>query len=78
MKNITFNDPAYLWFLLIVPAILVFYFFRHKKSEPSLTITGLEPFRHISFLAANVKGSIIGFGLESYRLAIESFLVKTI
>ncbi|HNW75086.1 MAG: 3-dehydroquinate dehydratase [Bacteroidales bacterium] len=37
-----------------------------------------EPFRHISFLAANVKGSIIGFGLESYRLAIESFLVKTI
>ena len=37
-----------------------------------------EPFRHTSFLAANVKGSIIGFGLESYRLAIESFLVKTI
>lgn len=37
-----------------------------------------EPFRHISFLAANVKGSIIGFGLESYRLAVESFLVKTI
>lgn len=33
-----------------------------------------EPFRHISFLAANVKGSVIGFGLESYRLAIESFL----
>ena len=33
-----------------------------------------EPFRHISFLAANVKGSVIGFGLESYRLAIESFI----
>ncbi len=37
-----------------------------------------EPFRHISFLAANVKGSIIGFGLESYRLAVESFLTKTV
>lgn len=37
-----------------------------------------EPFRHISFLAANVRGSIIGFGLESYRLAVESFLTKTV
>lgn len=35
-----------------------------------------EPFRHTSFLAAFVKGSIIGFGLESYRLAIESLIMK--
>ncbi|MEI7725122.1 MAG: type II 3-dehydroquinate dehydratase [Bacteroidota bacterium] len=35
-----------------------------------------EPFRHTSFLAAYVKGSIIGFGLESYRLAIESLVTK--
>jgi 3-dehydroquinate dehydratase-2 len=35
-----------------------------------------EPFRHTSILAAYVKGSIIGFGLESYRLAIESLVVK--
>jgi 3-dehydroquinate dehydratase-2 len=32
-----------------------------------------EPFRHTSFIAANVKGIIIGFGMESYRLAVESF-----
>lgn len=35
-----------------------------------------EPFRHTSMLAAFVKGSIIGFGLESYRLAIESLVPK--
>ena len=35
-----------------------------------------EPFRHTSFLAAYVKGSIIGFGMESYRLAIESLATK--
>jgi 3-dehydroquinate dehydratase II len=35
-----------------------------------------EPFRHTSFLAANVKGSIIGFGMESYRLAVESLVTK--
>jgi len=36
-----------------------------------------EDFRHISYLAPNCKGSIIGFGLDSYRLAIESFLLTT-
>jgi 3-dehydroquinate dehydratase-2 len=33
-----------------------------------------EPFRHTSFLAANVKGIIIGFGMDSYRLAVEGFV----
>jgi 3-dehydroquinate dehydratase II len=35
-----------------------------------------EPYRHTSLLGAFVKGSIIGFGLESYRLAIESIIMK--
>ncbi|MGZ3767792.1 MAG: type II 3-dehydroquinate dehydratase [Mucilaginibacter sp.] len=33
-----------------------------------------EVFRHQSMLAANCRGVIAGFGLDSYRLAIESFL----
>ncbi len=33
-----------------------------------------ESFRHNSFIAPYVKGSIIGFGMESYRLAVESFV----
>ncbi|MCX6248887.1 MAG: 3-dehydroquinate dehydratase [Bacteroidetes bacterium] len=32
-----------------------------------------ESFRHTSLIAPAVKGSIIGFGMESYRLAVESF-----
>jgi 3-dehydroquinate dehydratase II len=32
-----------------------------------------ESFRHISLIASRCKGSISGFGLDSYRLAIESF-----
>ncbi len=35
-----------------------------------------EDFRHKSLIAPYTKGSIIGFGLNSYRLAIESFLIK--
>lgn len=34
-----------------------------------------EEFRHHSFLSDACKGIICGFGLESYRLAVESFLV---
>jgi len=33
-----------------------------------------ESFRHVSLLSPFVKGSITGFGLDSYRLAIESFM----
>lgn len=33
-----------------------------------------ETFRHQSYLSTNAKGIIIGFGLQSYKLAIESFL----
>lgn len=34
-----------------------------------------EEFRHQSFIGPVCKGSIAGFGMDSYRLAIESFLM---
>lgn len=33
-----------------------------------------EKFRHKSFIAPHTKGVIVGFGLQSYELAIQSFL----
>ena len=33
-----------------------------------------ESFRHKSFIAPHCKGIIAGFGLESYKLAVEYFL----
>jgi len=35
-----------------------------------------EDYRHISLIAPGAKGSIIGFGLDSYRLALLSFAEK--
>ncbi|WP_341217176.1 type II 3-dehydroquinate dehydratase [uncultured Wocania sp.] len=32
-----------------------------------------EEFRHQSFISPNAKGVILGFGLQSYELAIQSF-----
>jgi 3-dehydroquinate dehydratase-2 len=33
-----------------------------------------EDFRHVSLIAPKCKGSISGFGMDSYRLAVASFL----
>ena len=33
-----------------------------------------EEFRHDSFISAHAKGVLIGFGLQSYELALHSFL----
>lgn len=33
-----------------------------------------ESFRHQSYISGNAKGVILGFGLKSYQLAIQSFL----
>ncbi|QKX06572.1 type II 3-dehydroquinate dehydratase [Aquimarina sp. TRL1] len=35
---------------------------------------GRESFRHQSYLSPNAKGVILGFGMQSYQLAITSFL----
>lgn len=33
-----------------------------------------EAFRHQSFISPNAKGVVLGFGLQSYDLALQSFL----
>lgn len=35
------------------------------------SILAREEFRHVSLIASVVRGSIMGFGMESYRLAVE-------
>lgn len=38
------------------------------------SILAREEFRHTSLLAPVVRGSVMGFGLDSYRLAVEALL----
>jgi 3-dehydroquinate dehydratase-2 len=35
-----------------------------------------EQYRHVSIIAPKCKGSISGFGVDSYRLAVESFVIS--
>ncbi|MCX6333298.1 MAG: type II 3-dehydroquinate dehydratase [Bacteroidia bacterium] len=39
-------------------------------------IAAREEFRQISLIARNCAGSISGFGLDSYRLAVEALMAK--
>lgn len=39
-------------------------------------IAAREDFRHTSLIARNCAGSITGFGLDSYRLAVEALIGK--
>ncbi len=39
------------------------------------SILAREEFRHVSLLASVAAGSIMGFGLDSYRLGIEALLL---
>lgn len=36
---------------------------------------GREAFRHQSYISPNAKGVILGFGMRSYELALQSFLM---
>ena len=38
------------------------------------SILSREEFRHVSMLAPAAVGTILGFGMESYRLAVEHFI----
>ena len=39
-------------------------------------IAAREEFRHTSLIARSCKGSIAGFGLDSYRLAVEALVAE--
>lgn len=43
-ENIEFANPNLLWFLLIVPAAIVWYVLRHKKQEASVRFSDLSGF----------------------------------
>jgi len=40
-------------------------------------IAAREDFRHTSLIAHNCTGTISGFGLDSYRLAVEALLINS-
>ncbi len=48
MREIHFANPQLLYFLIIIPLMIVWYIFRQGKSVPSLQTTGLQVFDNVS------------------------------
>jgi Ca-activated chloride channel family protein len=46
MSRITFSDPLFLYFLVVVPAMIAFYILRQHKTTASLRMPGLQPFEN--------------------------------
>lgn len=47
LENITFANPKLLWGLLVIPAIIVWYIFRHKKQEASVRYSDTTGFDNL-------------------------------
>jgi Ca-activated chloride channel family protein len=50
-NNFEFNNPEFLWLLIIIPFLAIWYFFMRKKDTASLTISSVKGF--------NTKGSFL-------------------
>lgn len=48
-KGISFAYPWVLYFLIIVPLMIVWYWFKGKKKQPSITYSSLNVFKNIAF-----------------------------
>ena len=47
-NHILFASPDYFYLLLLIPAIVVWYVFRFRRSQPSLRVSSTLPFAKIS------------------------------
>ena len=59
-----FHGYEYLIWAISTPVIEVHISNTHSR----------ENYRHESFISPNARGVILGFGLDSYTLALKSFL----
>ncbi|MDR6299659.1 vWA domain-containing protein [Mesonia maritima] len=44
-SNITFENPQWFWLFLLLPLLLVWYFFKRKKQSPEVSISSLKGFK---------------------------------
>ncbi len=65
----TWANPEFFWLLLLLPVLIVWYWFRHKKSDAELRVSGLEAYENIP---ATVKVWLIHslFALRLLALAL--------
>ncbi len=74
MNLITFGQPAYLYLLIIVPAMVAWYIFRQHKTHAALTIPGTDRFGEKAFTFRNYLHHIL-FGFRTLAIALLIFVL---
>lgn len=70
-KNITFQDPAMFWLLLLLPLMGVWYYFTRNKQQAQVKISSLKGFKGSTSLLARLKPVLFALRM----LAIAAFIV---
>ena len=68
-ENVTFANPAFFWGLLLIPALTVWYVFRHKQQEASVRFSDTGGFQNLP-KSWKVYGRHLLFALEMASLAL--------
>lgn len=71
MTGISFANPAYLWLLALVPAMIAFYILRQQKTIAAFMLPGLNPFNNYGSSFRNVLRHI----MFSLRVSAAALLI---
>ncbi len=74
MNRITFADPLFLYLLLVVPAMIVFYILKQRKTSASFNVPGLQPFEKTE-PTFRIYLKHIFFGLRTLAMALLIFIL---
>ncbi|MDO4728302.1 MAG: VWA domain-containing protein [Bacteroidota bacterium] len=55
MNNISFINPEFFWFLLIIPLLVFGYVFTYKKHLPTLTMSSIEGFQGVKSIKVRLR-----------------------
>ena len=70
MTNITFANPEFFWLFLIIPFIVVWYYFKRNQEKPTLKISSLKGFKATTSILPKLK-----FILFVFRILAISALI---
>ncbi|MDO4229496.1 MAG: VWA domain-containing protein [Capnocytophaga sp.] len=69
-NDITFANPEFFWFLILIPLLIVWYIFGNKKSKPTLTLSSTTAFRESASWTRYLYHSLFALRMLALTLGI--------
>lgn len=71
MKNVTFLNPELFWLFLLLPLVIVWYYFMQKKEKPTLKVSSIKGFKGNTSLLPKLKPVLFAMRL----LALSALII---